>query len=428
MEAGPHALRRWWPFFALALPLLGAAAFLALRPRPPAHIVLIVIDALRRDQVGCYGASFGTSSMDALCVEGLRFQNAVASFHQSSMSMAALFTGLTPSIESTDPASPLPWNSTTWCGLSRFAAAGDTTCVPAGVPTLAEKLRKAGYQTIGITSNPFVLRGGYERGFDRWIAVGGDRNWRSIAEGPYPPADSGRASGFALNGVLADWLARPPTGRFFLYVHFLDIEDALARKQTSAVGTALADMFVGALRLKLAAAHLLDDTVIVLTADYGHSFDEQHPMPELAGHHGNPSYEPVLEVPLIVWPDMPADTERLMRSEDVFRLIARIAGVPEGPPSELGDDELFLTERLFRTYRRGRWKSIWPRAGGEPTLFDLEADPFEEQDVAAEHQDVVAAHRQRVAELSRRLAAPPTAARELTLDERGRMRAIGYLD
>jgi hypothetical protein len=57
-----------------------------------------------------------------LAARGQRFSNYTAAFHQTSMSMGALFTGRTPSLEFNRVERPLFWNSSTWCGLIRFAA------------------------------------------------------------------------------------------------------------------------------------------------------------------------------------------------------------------------------------------------------------------------------------------------------------------
>ena len=143
-------------------------------PRAPERVILIVVDTLRRDHLSCYGAARPTPNIDRIAADGMLFRNALASYHQTSMSMASLFTGRTPSIEFGTLDKPLFWNGETWCGLARFAKeGGDASCVPAGVPTLAEGLRAAGYWTIGIASNQFLYEpSGYSRGFDDWVEVG----------------------------------------------------------------------------------------------------------------------------------------------------------------------------------------------------------------------------------------------------------------
>jgi len=102
--------------------------------------------------------------------------------------------------------------------------------------------------------------------------------------------------------------------------------------------------------------------------------------------------------------------------------------VPERSPQELESGELFLTERVFRTYRRDRWKSMWNRVDGIGHLFDLAEDPGETRDVAADHPEELDAHRRRIDELSRSIAAAPREARNLAPEDRQRLRALGYLE
>ena len=131
----------------------------------PERIVLVVADTLRADHVGAYGGAVPTPNLDALAERGEIFEQALASYHQTSMSMASLFTGLTPSIEAPGGRS-LPWAKGTFCGMARFRAR-DEACVPASLTTLAEDLSLAGYATLGVTSNPLVFRPyGFDQGFD----------------------------------------------------------------------------------------------------------------------------------------------------------------------------------------------------------------------------------------------------------------------
>ena len=88
---------------------------------PPERIILIVVDTLRRDFVSAYGSGPPTPNLDALAARGQRLDRALASYHQTSMSMSALFTGRTPSLDRGVLVPSLPWNGTTWCGYARFA-------------------------------------------------------------------------------------------------------------------------------------------------------------------------------------------------------------------------------------------------------------------------------------------------------------------
>ena len=228
-------------------------------------------------------------------------------------------------------------------------------------------------------------------------------------------------------------LARRPHDRFFLYVHYMDAHDFGYRDVGYAEAVAEVDAAVGALLAHLERLDLADDTVVVFTADHGEHLGERHPpMPRRVrrSHLGNPSYEELLQVPLIVAPVPPpgAGLAGVRRSQDLHRFLRRLAGARPGPTDPVGADELFLSERSYRTYVRGRFKSAFQRGSNRLVLFDLEADPGEQRDVADAHPEVVAAHRKRVAALSARLAAAPGARRGPTEADRERLRALGYLE
>ena len=60
---------------ALAMVALATSRFW--RPRPPPSVVLIVVDTLRADHLGCYGYDRDTSPrLDRLASEGVRLERA----------------------------------------------------------------------------------------------------------------------------------------------------------------------------------------------------------------------------------------------------------------------------------------------------------------------------------------------------------------
>jgi arylsulfatase A-like enzyme len=301
--------------------------------------------------------------------------------------------------------------------------------VPPEVPTLAEVLRGAGYHTVGVASNLLLFRpAGFDRGFDEWIEIGAsEEQTRRAQRGQVIVYDPALQDGSQVNRAVQDWLARRPGDRFFLYVHYMDAHDWLQAKIPYHEGVRRADRHLGDLRRLLQDAGLLDGSLVVVTADHGEGLRERHALPAMPTHMGNPSFEPVLAVPLIVWPRIDADPDRLVRSDDTFRLIRDLARLDADAPEDLAHDELFLTEQLFRTYRRGRWKSVWARGQDQPLLFDLENDEGEERNVAADHPEQAAAHRQRVEELSRQLGGE-TRSSVPSPEDLERLRALGYAE
>ncbi|MCZ6712691.1 MAG: sulfatase [Deltaproteobacteria bacterium] len=377
----------------------------------PERIVLIVVDTLRRDYLGCYGAKGRTRNIDRLAENGQLFTNAFSSFHQTTMSMGALFTGRTPSLES-GGGRVLDWNGRNWCGLSRFAdPSGEEGCIPKSVRTLPEFLREAGYWTIGIATNQLLFRpAGFERGFDDWVEHGRRSSWREV------------------NQAALEAVARRARDKFFLYVHYMDVHDHRRGSWSYTRSVSQVDRGVGELLDALEERALLEDAVVILASDHGERLKETHLTQGQAGHYGNPSFEEVLQVPLIVSPARFEDTTQPVRSEDVFRLITGLAGVRSESAHALEPEELFTSEAGWRTYRQGRWKSLVSRFRGEHLLVDLVDDPGEKQDVAAENPAIVAEHAKRIASLSRALAASNPPLSKLTAEDQRRLRALGYLE
>jgi arylsulfatase A-like enzyme len=118
---------------------------------PPPDILLVSIDSLRADHLGCYGYARNTSpTIDRLASEGVRFETAVSTTSWTLPAHAALFTGLY------DPA-----HGTTDV-YYRLAP---------GYHTLAEHLRAAGWTTVGLYAGPLLHPSfALDQGFEHWIS------------------------------------------------------------------------------------------------------------------------------------------------------------------------------------------------------------------------------------------------------------------
>ena len=92
--------RRLGAFLLLALvasPACRRGAAPAVPPAERPNVLLVTIDTLRADRVGCYGhASASTPVLDALAARGVRFETAIAHVPLTGPSHASILTGLGP--------------------------------------------------------------------------------------------------------------------------------------------------------------------------------------------------------------------------------------------------------------------------------------------------------------------------------------------
>ena len=389
---------------------------------------MLVVDTLRADALGYAGGGARTPNVDALAKRGAsRF--ALASFHNTSMSMGSMFTGRTPSLESGSRDTPLMWTASNWCGLARYARPEDDerACVPGGLDTLGERMREAGYQTIGVASNPLTFEPyGFAQGFDAWREVGRVGPLRALRMEPARLAER-RAGGAVTEAALRAVDARTDD-RIFLYVHYMDAHDWNIAGHSYDTGVEATDAAIGRLLAGLEERGLLEGASIVFTSDHGEALDEPHLLPTTARHTGAPSFEQVLQVPLIVVDAPRVASLRAPRSEDTYRLLLAMAGQELGAPSDLGASDLLVSERLYQVYRDARFKSFWRRGDGAFHLVDLENDPDERRDVAEAFPEVASRHRSRMAELTDSLAARDARRETLQDLDAVRLRVLGYLE
>jgi arylsulfatase A-like enzyme len=117
-----------------------------------AHPVIVVaVDGIRVDALGCYGAPASTPAFDALAAESVRFEWAFAQAPHSQPSLATLFSGLYPT-------------------TNGLRAPGDDMADEA--TTLAEVLKGAGYSTAAfVEGRPGTSDYGLAQGFDSYQTI-----------------------------------------------------------------------------------------------------------------------------------------------------------------------------------------------------------------------------------------------------------------
>lgn len=437
---------------ALAFRVVACGSPAATGPRP--DLLLVVVDTLRADHLGCYGHGRDTSpAIDAFAASAVRFEAAYATAPWTMPSVATALTGLHPTVH----------------GVTALAR------LPDDVPTLAGILARAGYRTGAVVSHRLAGRlPGFDRGFELF--------------------DEGQARGhryMSTPGVvrrareLLDTLAGGDEP-FFLFVHLFDphydylrhprigfappragsldgderIDDLRARLgdlTPEEIGF-LSDLYdeeirftdrgVGTLLRILARRGLADGTLVVLTADHGE---------ELVGRgwlgHTRTLYEELVRVPLLVrGPGVaaPRTVDAPVSLVSLLPTLLELMGVPrdgvaaEGPslapllrgagppPREPVFFEVDFTRPEVRKkgIRDGRYKLIRDDATGAVELYDLERDPGERDDLAASHPELVEryaarldAHRARV-EAHRRAPVPV----EFSPREVRALRALGYVE
>jgi arylsulfatase A-like enzyme len=132
------------------------------RPGPPPryNVLLISLDTVRRDVLGCYGrrpvhapGTSPTPNLDALARDGVLMQDAYAPSSWTLPSHLSMMTGEPPLVHGVDY---------------------DTTTLDPATPTLAEMLQHAGYRTAGVYSAPYLEpHWGFGRGFEDYQAAYG---------------------------------------------------------------------------------------------------------------------------------------------------------------------------------------------------------------------------------------------------------------
>lgn len=183
--------------FLPAAPLQSAPAPGAERPRTP-DLVLVTIDTLRRDHLGCYGYLRATSPrIDALAARSVQFEAAFAPMATTFPSHLTLLTGLHPHQHghtSNPDAVRRPYRS----GAGKLSA--------------AEVLAGIGYRTAGFVSSVVLSeRTGIGAGFQTYDA---------------PAVQVGnRVSSETVERALT-WLgAVPAEAPVFLWVHLWDVHE-----------------------------------------------------------------------------------------------------------------------------------------------------------------------------------------------------------
>ena len=170
-------------------------------PSEPFNFLLLTLDTLRADRLGCYGYSQAeTPNLDRLASQGVRFEEAISPVPSTLPSHATILTGLFPQAHGVRD------NGT-------FLLSEDHV-------TLTELLKDAGYETAAFVSS-FVVdsRFGLGQGFGTYFDF--DEDTSASLEGMGRLAGVQRLGGETAEYAL-EWLSRARQNPFFLWVHLYD--------------------------------------------------------------------------------------------------------------------------------------------------------------------------------------------------------------
>lgn len=359
---------------ALALALASCARGPAPVRSPGAPVVLVSLDTVRSDRVGAYGCARETTPhLDRFAAESVLFERAYSQYPLTLPSHASLFTGLLP------PAHGVRDN--------RGFRLGDEQV------TLAERLRQAGYTTLGAVSSMVLRREtGIARGFDSYD----DRMGPPRSAGHRFAERRGADTLAALTAALDDLTPGRP---FFLMLHLFDPHAPYEAPEPFSgrhgdpydAEIAYADDVLGRFLSELRRRGLYDRSLIVVLSDHGEGLGDH-----VEAEHGLLLYREALQVPLMIKaPGGRRAGQRIaapVALTDVAPTILDAVGLPAADlPGRalLGADPVpagrpIYSETYFTRYQYG-WSELrsvirnddhYIRAP-RPELYDLARDPAE---------------------------------------------------
>ena len=249
--------------------------------QPSTPVILISVDTLRADHLGCYQAARqSTPHIDSIAKNGTLFSQVSALVPLTLPSHVALFTSTYPFANGVED-NGVPFNAGT---------------------TLATVLKKNGYRTAAFVGS-FVLdrRFGLSRDFDVYDSPF-DLHNKTVAD-----AGDLKRPGAQVAAAAMHWLDQNANAPFFLFLHLYDLHtpydlppETRLRHGESGYEAELAyvDRVLGDFLAFLERRGLLNKSLIVFTSDHGEGLNEHG-----ESTHGYFVYESTLRVPLIFrWP------------------------------------------------------------------------------------------------------------------------------
>ncbi|NDH96400.1 MAG: choline-sulfatase [Actinobacteria bacterium] len=357
------------------------------------NIVVIMADQLAPQFTSTYGHPIvQTPNLDALAARGMRFD---AAYCNSPLCAPARFAFMAGQL------------------VTKIGAYDNAAEFPASIPTFAHYLRQLGYRTC-LTGKMHFVGPDQLHGFEERLTTDvypSDHAWTPNWDDPHDPYVARPEFWDRYEGVEIDL----PTSPVAEDPHSLRLRSAIEATDVSVTdeqtanarrayyaNTTYVDSKIGEIVQTLEEAELLDDTIVVFTGDHGDMLGERglwYKMSTLdhsmrvplvmagpgIGHGVSP--EPCSLVDML--PTMldwaaPGDWPTLGMDLDGRSLVAAAAGAePDPGATALGEYCAEGSAHPIFMIRRGRWKYVHCDID-PPMLFDMDADPDELQNLAAD--------------------------------------------
>ncbi len=397
------------------------------------NIIVFLADDLGYADLGCQGCKdIPTPHVDAIAKNGVRFTDGYATHPVCSPSRAGLMSGMY------QHRFGFEHNS----GPERYAS--PEFGMPRDVPSLAEKLKAAGYATGMVGKWHIGFQEGlrpHERGFDYYYGfLSGARSYYPDSPREFDPiirngvrvTDETEYLTDAFARESVDFIERSKDRPWFLYVAFNAVHSPLEatpkyearfphisdpKRKTYAGMLSALDDAVGRVMAKVRELGQEENTLVMFYSDNGGPTPETSSRNDpLRGYKGQ-MFEGGIRVPFVMqWKGkIPAgqtyrepvmgfdchatalaaanvdvslrETNSRSRSEratsDGANLLPFVTGQGKGRPH----DQLFWRAGRQHAARVGDWKLVTTAQAGGAMLFNLKDDIAEQHDLAASHPD-----------------------------------------
>ncbi len=381
------------------------------------NVVLLTIDTLRKDVLGCYGSQANlTPFLDSLAGNSMIFDRYMSAGPYTQASFPAILSS------------------------SYFLEYGNPKKLSDKRTLISEVVKKGGFSTAAFHSNPYLSEFfGWNKGWDEFYDSMRDEVTPEI---PYIRGD-------VINNKVGQWLQSHTIGGdykpFFLWVHYMDIHEPYVpeQKYVDKVDPSIqlsapemmalfkevllprdtsdpdnitllkklylahinqVDEYAGELFGILDYLKLLDNTIFIVTTDHGDEFGDHGSL----SHDGKMNSE-LINIPLIIYDkDIPRTVrvDKLMSTVDIAPTITAHFGLDK-PDTWHGQSMLPLdkytskgvfgeaigknthkvreSDRVIHFYQEKNLKITHRSEDDTWTLFDLERDPNENNNIIESH-------------------------------------------